>query len=302
MNEIVAHMLARLESRSSIDRLRAARQLAGVPLTALEKDAVRARLSDEVDAWVRTALVRVLESSLADDRASTAGLRVDPMSITNERDGTAEAIRQTAVASVANLLLHEIRPIVGRLEARVMREVPDYSQSRAAIEIGRLQKFLDTLARLADVSRAPHLQPFDLSVAIRESVVINGLDESRVLLARTDSVASFGDWDLIEFAFVNGLRNALEASAKQMSSVVVNWGTTDGDSWFAILDEGVGVPVAADLFAPGVTTKSRTTNQGWGLAIARQAISNLGGQITLSPRDSGGAAFEVRWPLEGVIA
>ena len=70
-------------------------------------------------------------------------------------------------------------------------------------------------------------------------------------------------------------------------------------SW---LTYGLGVDDSAaracvdKAFEVGVTTKPKADHLGMGLAIARRAAHSLGGQVSLSPREGGGASFELRWP------
>lgn len=292
---IVAALLESLRSRSSIDRLKAARELSRRPLDHPAREVVRAQAASESDAWVRSALERVLTQGNPAERTDRSV--ADPLAVDPKPDAVVEEIRQSGMASAANLLLHEVRPIVGTLELRARRDIRDYASSETRKEIDRLQRFLATLGRLADVSRPPQPREFDLTVAIATSLSAAGLDDSRVLSARIDPAVSFGDWDLLEFAFVNAVRNALEAQLPDSSPVVINWGVTDVDSWVSVLDDGIGVPTSADVFAAGFSTKPRDTNQGWGLAIARQAVTAMDGDLSLRPREPRGSAFEIRWPL-----
>ena len=78
--------------------------------------------------------------------------------------------------------------------------------------------------------------------------------------------------------------------------MVMNWGTTDVDSWLTILDNGPGLSDRVrDPFQFATTTKR--AHLGVGLTITRRALSSLGGRGPSSePPETGGALFEVRWP------
>jgi len=66
-----------------------------------------------------------------------------------------------------------------------------------------------------------------------------------------------------------------------------------------IEDRGRGLdPEARDhIFEPFVSTK-HTVGVGMGLTIARHALRNLGGEVTLADREGGGAVATLRHPLE----
>ena len=76
--------------------------------------------------------------------------------------------------------------------------------------------------------------------------------------------------------------------------MVITWGMTDVDYWVVILDQGPGiVGVGEGAFNIGSTTKMG--HIGFGLAIGRQAMDTLEGNVTLFPAQGGGACLELRW-------
>ena len=290
-------LLRQLRAASSIDRLHAARLLADRILSPTELSQVQAALADEVDAWVISALRGVIS---AHTTGMTPGAPVEallPEDVGSPQPQALAEARARAVVEVTHRLVHEIRPILGVLEVEAAREIPEFDESRTSQRVKRLQGLLDTIEKLGDAARPPEPTEFDLTEAIYVASRDLSHDPRRPILARNEPVNSWGDWPLICLCFSNGLKNALEATATNDGAVIINWGTTDRDSWIAILDEGSGLPPGIDrLFEEGVTLKSRKTNHGWGLAIARQAISSAGGDLSLRPRHVG-AAFEIRWPV-----
>ena len=60
---------------------------------------------------------------------------------------------------------------------------------------------------------------------------------------------------------------------------------------------GVGVTVADEIFEEGFTTKTGTSHQGLGLALARQVAQRRGGWLRVS--NEGGAVFTALLPADG---
>jgi C4-dicarboxylate-specific signal transduction histidine kinase len=98
---------------------------------------------------------------------------------------------------------------------------------------------------------------------------------------------------------VNGLKNAVEAVHEvgadlRTHPIVVSWGVTDKDYWISIVDRGPGVAaVSATRFEVGKSTKPG--HSGFGLAVARRAMESLGGELSLSAAEAGGARYELSW-------
>ena len=106
------------------------------------------------------------------------------------------------------------------------------------------------------------------------------------------------DRGLLELLLKNALRNAVEATSEAgepFTPVTVTWGETDIDYWISVLDRGIGLPQRLEsAFKIGASLKKG--HLGVGLALAAQAADSMQGQISLTPRDGGGAQFEFRWP------
>src|SRR6185437_9371423 len=104
----------------------------------------------------------------------------------------------------------------------------------------------------------------------------------------------------IRVALANGLRNAIDAiddlADPAGGEIILNWSTTDRDSWVAVLDNGIGLPEGSHrIFEFGLTTKPKTEHFGFGLAISLQAMQSAGGTLELTPRHTEGTSFVVRW-------
>ena len=68
----------------------------------------------------------------------------------------------------------------------------------------------------------------------------------------------------------------------------------------SVADTGTGmeVDVLERLFDPFYTTKPTGKGTGLGLSVSRNIVAEVGGTLTASNREEGGALFEVQLPIE----
>jgi two-component system, CitB family, sensor kinase len=100
----------------------------------------------------------------------------------------------------------------------------------------------------------------------------------------------------------NVIDNAMEAARKKNQSegrVNVSFTDLGREIVFDIEDNGAGVPekMIEEIFREGYTTKSEG-DHGIGLAIAKNALSSLHGQIYVAKSELGGARFTIVIPQE----
>jgi len=206
-------------------------------------------------------------------------------------------IYAVAIEQTTRRIVHELEPILGAIRFHAEKEIPAFADSKTKHQLDRLASFLaaiDTLSRAASASK---IDEFDLAELIKRVSDADTTDNSPTIsTAGPTPLLVSGDSHLLELALANGVRNALEASTETKEPIVLNWGVTDRDVWVVILDRGIGLPSGSNrVFEIGATTKPN--HLGMGLALAKQAMLSVNGQITLTPRKDGGTSFEVRWPL-----
>ena len=261
--------LGLLASESAVDRLRAARALRDLA-AASDRPALEAVLTRESDTWVRSALSKIVGPDL-DERStgfSAAHTVEDPAQLARD-------VRAQTTQELAAMVTHELDPILGTLRQAGMNEVSEFEESNTYKAITGLNSFLSALKSLHLASGVPTVTDFSLSDLVLEGTKTvldererRGAKEVDVNHARSDHVAASGDRDLVRLAFLNILRNALEASDPSHGgadeSIVVNWGATDRDAWVVVFDRGVGLPAgAARMGEPGVTTKEKGYTRVW---------------------------------------
>lgn len=114
--------------------------------------------------------------------------------------------------------------------------------------------------------------------------------ESRHALARGDAL-------LLEWAVEVLVKNGVDALKGRSGSIVITVTDEPDTLVLRVEDNGPGVPaeVRAQMFEPGLTTK--TGGWGLGLALARRIVEDgHGGRLLLEPSDTG-ARFAIRLPL-----
>lgn len=291
----MSNELARkLGSADPRERLDAARHLAEHADTK-QIGLIEGALAVETVAWVTSALKRALQRARPTDSNAPGPERVELSA-----DQTAQ-IYSDALETTAKQIIHEIEPILGALRLSAETEMANFEGSDTKRGLERMEALVAGLARLRQAASAPKLEDFALDQCIFAWIAEEvGQKPIGVLRAGPQETVVEGDKGLICLAFVNGLRNAIDATLAlpgedgRYPEITVNWGATDIDVWVAIVDAGVGFRGSLSrAFEIGSTTKSG--HLGMGLATAQQAMTSLGGSVRLIPGDRG-VRFEMRWP------
>ena len=163
---------------------------------------------------------------------------------------------------------------------------------RRAAALGRFLGGYGRLARLPPMQRSR----FRLDESLGRLVRL----ESRlgVTIVGQRPVLIDGDEDQLGQAFVNLLRNAVEATLARdpAGRVWLGWQVEVGHVLVTIEDEGVGLPASDCLFVPFFTTKPE--GSGIGLSLTRLIVEAHGGSVELRPRPGSlGALAVVRLPF-----
>lgn len=142
------------------------------------------------------------------------------------------------------------------------------------------------------------LAPVDLRAVITRAIDDVPNAAAAVTLDGTYGTVN-GDDVLLRQAFINLIRNSLEACAdgRIQPRVTVRGEIVGGDALVLIEDNGPGFAPEAlrKAFQPFATTKANGT--GLGLAVVQKVIVSHNGHIAAANRAEGGAQFRLRLPL-----
>jgi signal transduction histidine kinase len=180
---------------------------------------------------------------------------------------------------------------------------------RNADDLGLL---VDELLELADLERGrsapPTLQPVDLREHVASTLEqLEHLLAAREVTIDVPAVPVLADTTLLRRTLGNLLSNAVKYSEVGTGIGVVAEPGVD-EVRVAVIDQGIGLPAweAARVFEPFFRARSSVTNavrgSGIGLALVREYVHSMGGEVTVDTRFGEGSTFAFtlrRAPLGG---
>jgi two-component system, NtrC family, nitrogen regulation sensor histidine kinase NtrY len=156
-----------------------------------------------------------------------------------------------------------------------------------------LTRFLSGYGRLA---RLPPLQrrPFRLDIVLARLARLE--QRKRLEIEGSSAIVVDGDEDQLGQAFINLMRNAVEATLETGGHVRLDWRVEGDHVLVTIEDDGIGLPSSDGLFVPYFTTKP--DGSGIGLTLTRLIVEAHAGTVDLVARcGARGAVATVRLPL-----
>jgi two-component system, NtrC family, sensor kinase len=213
--------------------------------------------------------------------------------------------RMAALGRLASGLAHEINtPLTGISSfAQMLGEMTPEEDPRAFL----VSKLVDQsfrvsriVANLKEAIRGGREEPtvIDIAMVARNAALeaARSLGAAhRLEIESTAPLMAMGSPGPVELAVSNMVRNAIEASESD-SGIGITF-HLDGE-WAEVRVEDGGQGVAEKdivrVFEPFFSTKTDRGGTGMGLAITRDMITNLGGEVSLENLASGGARATVR--------
>jgi signal transduction histidine kinase len=215
------------------------------------------------------------------------------------------------VGEVAMQVGHDLGNLVGALSARLMLieaegALPDDSLHalKAIVEaqsglIGRLK----ALARRPDEQPEP-VQLLDQvvkpAIQLMESILQPKTERKAVWVRIDERVGRLPPVLAVRDALVNLVINLLVNARDAMpegGQILIGGQDRGRQVCLTVEDQGTGIPddVLPRIFEPFFSTKA-DRGMGIGLAMARQLMRQLGGDVVARNRPEGGAVFELRFP------
>ncbi len=203
---------------------------------------------------------------------------------------------------------HEIRNPLGGLElfAAAAQESDDPAERKELLrrmrkEVAGINRIIDDFLGFARPAEAEP-QMHDVRTPLRDAAALAEA-EARSKGGRLDlelpaePLLAVADQAQVKRVALNLLRNALQAG----DAISVEAGRAKGEVWFAVRDDGPGIPegIKERIFEPFVTDKAQ--GAGLGLAIVKDLAESNGGRVQAANRadDGEGAGAEFRVYLRG---
>jgi signal transduction histidine kinase len=172
-------------------------------------------------------------------------------------------------------------------------------------ELRRIERLLEAVSQHARPPRAANAEAIgEVDAALHSVAQLAALRAvARGVTVAVESAEAIAPaaiaGDALRQVLLNLALNAIEATPRGGS---VRIAAREGDDGVEIVveDEGPGIPdeLLTRLFEPFVSTKAQPS--GLGLAITQRLVEDVGGAITASSRETGGARFCVTLPLARV--
>jgi two-component system NtrC family sensor kinase len=229
-------------------------------------------------------------------------------------ESVAQSQKMATIGRLAATVAHEINNPLAVIDAQLGvisdtlagESTPfarDVAERLKKIE-AQIERSRKVTHRLLGLARrvGPDLEPVDVQAALEDAV---GFVEKATEASGTRFVRNYQlDVPMIRTSlsqmqqvFLNLINNAVDALGGQGEVVLTIRRSGDGVA-VAIADNGPGIPEEQlrHVFEPFYTTKAGH-HAGLGLAICREAMQNLGGDIEVASRAGEGTTFTLRFPL-----
>ena len=219
--------------------------------------------------------------------------------------------RKDMIVKMASQVAHEIRNPLGALTLNIdllEDEIAGLSEGAEVRSLlATIKQELDALNRVLqeylECARFPRINQSqqDIHVIIEDLFALLERDmlQRRIVCTRSfeyNLPMAWVDPDQIRRAFLNILRNAMEAQPDHGGSITVTTRADETTITVIFSDNGVGMPedMLEKVFTPFFTTKSGGT--GLGLSITQHIINEHKGEIVCESAPGSGTTFSVRLP------
>jgi signal transduction histidine kinase len=254
-------------------------------------------------------LVNRLQVLEAEHRSRARALQDDVQRATRalleQHHSLANAERMAAVGETAASMAHELRnPLWGVLMSLTnMRN--DISDPELAGRLGKMISEIERVVRLLknylDAARyePEPLRPLKISETVEDLLGLLGYQMPQRIELNSEvpeDMESLLPRDTFRQILLNLVTNSVEAIGDSAGQVVVSAGTDNGCLTVTVTDDGPGFP--DEVLSAGVRpfVSHSDSGTGLGLVMVRRAVSDLGGELEIGNRETGGAFVRFSLP------
>jgi signal transduction histidine kinase len=179
-------------------------------------------------------------------------------------------------------------------------EVLDEQQTRLVLarihkRSGHLLSFIGKYSALSQLP-VPEARWFNFEDVLNEARDM--MDDGSCEVVFQGDTQCFGDAEQIAQVLINLLKNAREASDKDMARISVTCHVGGDKQVIELLDNGPGFANLDNALTPFYTTKKQ--GSGIGLSLCAEIIRNHGGQLHVANLHGAGAQIRMSWPRQQV--
>ncbi len=223
-----------------------------------------------------------------------------------------DLIRQEQISTISRLsssIVHDLRnplaAIYGGAEMLVDAELSSEQQRRLAANIySSSRRIQELLQELLDVSRAKNkpletCKLIDIVASARDGLIgIAELHSVSIACDVPEHIEVVVSRDRLERVFINLISNAIDAMPEG-GNVQISTQLEPRSVIICVEDSGSGISDEAwpNLFRP-FASFGKKNGLGLGLALSRQSLLDSGGDLWVEKRDTPGARFIMRLPIE----
>lgn len=226
-------------------------------------------------------------------------------------EALAKSERESAWREMAKQVAHEIKNPLTPMKLSIQhltrsinladdesREKLDRVSKSLIEQIDALTKIANEFSNFAKMPKANEAE-LDLAEVLRNAVAVFGeYDQHKITLELNPQTAMiWADKNLLLRVFNNLIKNAIQAIPVGEKGQINIKITADSDRYSVIVqDNGIGIKQTErdKIFVPYFTTKS--TGTGLGLAMSKQIIESMKGEIWFTSEPNHGTTFFVTFP------
>jgi signal transduction histidine kinase len=213
----------------------------------------------------------------------------------------------TALGELSLAMAHEIRNPIGIINtaSKLLESKQDASKQHELQRVIReeslrLDHLLNDFQQLAR-HRNPEFISLDPADPLEKALKVMLAGRDNITVVRNYShqdLKTRGDSELLRQAWLNLIRNALEAMGPEGGKLIVGSMVNKGVVNVYLHDSGPGIPIEkmTRLFEPFYTTKAQ--GSGLGLTIANTLVEANGAWLELQPGNWKGARFVMGMPID----